>query len=604
MKIKFMYHQISDINQLYTNEENNELSEFFGGPVVAKTYKGKEYCEKVLRITLSKLSGFCEIRYEGCQERIAREIFSATTSEGKYTFVFTIDTYEESNARLQVSINFVPNEEYGETTFAGKYNKALETLKLALRDTLKNDWNQCTWLIDTQSEFLCTNLYPHIFKIENKLRAFVSKVLIRHLGIEWLKRAGLEEYNDSVKNMESYFNQRVPEFDGINVAFLSMTLETLFEILFEGIVYEEKLVITNAELMTLKKIIRAKDSQNIENFIFGKRKIEVEIWSGLFVQYFSNADAFKSSVTQFIKDRNHVAHNKLLSFATYKQICNELSMFERLLDSATETFEQNDESEEMLQTWEIENEQAQYSEEYEELYWRTRISEETGVDILDSNQIFDMFCETISNIYESLKDRYHFDPCFEVSSYNEPTDSGTTLIFTVLCNGVQDRRLEVSTKILIDDDMDEDSYLDLLCTIDTVEVLKATILYHNGSGHEGEEGLAVADSDSEYDDSHVDEFLQDLFNYVENKLNPYIGELEVLKYTAVTQGDDYPVADFACEECGKLGVSISESFLPIGQCCFCGYENDVKICEACGTVYDSDGGDGHLCSTCLPKVDD
>ena len=603
MKIKFMYHQISDINQLYTNQENNELSELFGEPTTSKTYKGKEYCEKILKSTLSKLSDFSEIQYEGCQERVAREIFSATTSEGKYTFIFTIDTYEESHARLQVSIDFSPNEENEETSFEGNYNKALETLKLALRDTLKNDWKQCTWLIDTQSEFLCTDLYPHIFKIENKLRAFVSKVLIRHLGIDWLNRAGLEKYHDSVENMESYFKQRVPEFDGINVAFLSMTLETLFEILFDGKVYDEKLVITNEELMTLKKIIGAKNPQNIERFIFDKRKIEVEIWSGLFVQYFSDANAFKASVTQFIKDRNHVAHNKLLSFAAYKQICNELSIFEGLLDSATETFAQNDESEEMLHTWEIENEQAQYSEEYEELYWRTRISEETGVDILNSDEIYDKFCETISSIYESLKDRYHFDPCFEVSNCNDPTDSGTTLIFTVLCNGAQDRKLEVSTTISIDDDMDEDSYLEFSCAIDTVEVLKATVLYHNGSGHEGEEGLAVADSDSEYDDSQVDEFLQELFNYIENELNPYIGELEVLKYTAVTQGDDYPVADFACEECGKLGVSISESFLPIGQCCFCGYENDVKVCELCNNVYDSDGGDEHLCNACLPKDD-
>ena len=99
-------------------------------------------------------------------------------------------------------------------------------------------------------------------------------------------------------------------------------------------------------------------------------------------------------------------------------------------------------------------------------------------------------------------------------------------------------------------------------------------------------------------------FEQELFNYVENELNPYIGELEVLKYTSVTQGDDYPVADFACEECGKLGVSISESFLPIGQCCFCGYENDVRVCELCNSVYDSDGGDEHLCNACLPKDDD
>ena len=111
-----MYHQISDINQLYTNEENNELSELFGEPTTAKTYKGKEYCEKILKSTLSKLSDFSEIQYEGCQERVAREIFSATTSEGKYTFIFTIDTYEVSHARLQVSINFSPNEENEETS--------------------------------------------------------------------------------------------------------------------------------------------------------------------------------------------------------------------------------------------------------------------------------------------------------------------------------------------------------------------------------------------------------------------------------------------------------------------------------------------------------
>ena len=344
MKIKFMYHQISDINQLYINQENKELSDLFGEPSTTKTYRGKEYCEKILKNTLSKLSDFSEFHYEGCRERVAREIFTSTTSEGKYTFIFTIDTYEESHARLQVSISFVPNEENDRTSFEDKYNKTLEILKLALRDALKNDWQQCTWLIDTQSEFLCTDLYPQIFKIENKLRAFASKVLIRHLGVEWLNRAGLEKYHDSVENMESHFKQRVPEFDGINVAFLSRTLETLFEILFDGKVYDEKLVLTNAELMKLKKIIGAKNSQNIENYILSKRKLEIEIWTDLFVQYFSDADAFKSSVTQFTKDRNHVAHNKLLSFAAYKQIGNELSTFEGLLDAATEAFAQSDES--------------------------------------------------------------------------------------------------------------------------------------------------------------------------------------------------------------------------------------------------------------------
>ena len=204
MKIKFMYHQISNIDLLYLSQPNSDLSTFFGESIPETIYKGKEYCEKVLNNTLSKFSGFSSIQYEGCQERVAREIFSSTTHEGKYTFIFTIDTYEKIQARLQVSINFEPNQVQN-TSLEQQYNKNLELLKLALRDALKTDWNQCTWLIDTQSELLCTDLYPCIFKIENKLRAFVSKVLIHHLGINWLTRAGLEKYHDSVENMKANF---------------------------------------------------------------------------------------------------------------------------------------------------------------------------------------------------------------------------------------------------------------------------------------------------------------------------------------------------------------------------------------------------------------
>lgn len=606
MKIKFMYHQISNIDLLYSNQTNGDLSTFFGDSITETIYKGKEYCEKVLDNTISKFPFFSGVQYEGSQERVAREIFSATTNEGKYTFIFTIDTYETIQARLQVSINFEPNQAQT-SSLEQQYNRNLETIKLALKDTLKKDWNQCTWLIDTQSELLCTNLYPCIFKIENKLRAFVSKVLTHHLGINWLNRAGLEKYHDSVEKMKTYFNQRVPEFDGINAIFLSMTLETLFEILFDGKVYDENLVLTNAELMTLKKILgssKDKKSSNIEKYIFDRRKLEVEIWNGLFAQYFSDADAFRSNVTQFIKDRNHIAHNKLLSFSAYKQICSELSSFEEMLDRASDAFARRDESEEMLSTWEIVNEQEQYDQSYEEQYWRSRISEETGVDILDFDEIYEKFCETMDLVYESVKDRYHFDPCFEVSCYNTPSDAGITKVFTVSCNGSPENQIEISTHISIDDDMDGDSCLEIICKVDTEEVIKTSVFYHNGSGHEGEEGLAIADSDSDYDDSKIEEFVEELFNYIENELNSNIKTLEALKYTSVKEGGDYPVADFPCEECGKFGVSITEEFLPIGQCCFCGYENEVRICELCKNVYDSTTGHEHLCPMCSPKDDD
>ena len=134
-------------------------------------------------------------------------------------------------------------------------------------------------------------------------------------------------------------------------------------------------------------------------------------------------------------------------------------------------------------------------------------------------------------------------------------------------------------------------------------ISKAECSYHNGSGHEGEEGFYVADSDSELDDSEVEDFLETVIAYIEEDLNPYVNQVELLKYEHARHGGNSPVADFACAECGKNGVSIDENFLPIGTCCYCGSENDVYVCELCGTVYDENGGDGHLCNGCLPKDD-
>ena len=153
MKIKFMYHQISNIDLLYSNQTNGDLSTFFGDSITETIYKGKEYCEKVLDNTISKFPFFSGVQYEGSQERVAREIFSATTNEGKYTFIFTIDTYETIQARLQVSINFEPNQAQT-SSLEQQYNRNLETIKLALKDTLKKDWNQCTWLSLRSSKLL------------------------------------------------------------------------------------------------------------------------------------------------------------------------------------------------------------------------------------------------------------------------------------------------------------------------------------------------------------------------------------------------------------------------------------------------------------------
>ena len=83
----------------------------------------------------------------------------------------------------------------------------------------------------------------------------------------------------------------------------------------------------------------------------------------------------------------------------------------------------------------------------------------------------------------------------------------------------------------------------------------------------------------------------------------YVKQVAALEFECGRQGGEPSVADFVCEECGKEGVSISEEFLPIGKCCYCGYENEVHICEMCGIVYDDYGGSKGICNSCMPRED-
>ena len=69
------------------------------------------------------------------------------------------------------------------------------------------------------------------------------------------------------------------------------------------------------------------------------------------------------------------------------------------------------------------------------------------------------------------------------------------------------------------------------------------------------------------------------------------------------KGDNAWTADFACSQCGKFGVSIHEEFLPIGRCCYCGWDNELEKCDRCGQLVDVDVLENGLCPSCSAYVD-
>lgn len=191
-----------------------------------------------------------------------------------------------------------------------------------------------------------------------------------HLGIDWLNSCGLEKYYNSAMQLSEVFKQKVPELGDINTDLLSLTLESVFNIVFKCQVYENDIVLSRGEYVQLEKILASsKGNENVKEFILKRRKKIADIWEDVFKQYFDKPEKFKTDVTKFINSRNHIAHNKLITWNTYNTILTELDEIESDLSCADNNFDEQEMSKEVQLTREYESEQ-----EYEEReYWRSRL---------------------------------------------------------------------------------------------------------------------------------------------------------------------------------------------------------------------------------------
>lgn len=596
MKVKFSFYSIKNPDALYTYRD---VPNPFGDAAKEKVYHWKEYCESVMSDVISERTEFSDLQYVGQVERIANEVF-LVGADHVYTIGFTLDTYENGKTYLEVSIESDYSVDATDD-FEKQYDRNLELLKISLKNRLKKDWQQCVWLYDEQSELLCSKLYPDVFRIENDIRAFATKVLRKNLGNGWISLNGLGKYHNIVKSNEAEFKQFVRDFADIDSTALSLTLEMLQTIISEGKVYDTSFALQTEDVDRILKKIDDGNTSAVYDLIEKKRVVQKDIWNDIFAILFDPNDNFQSLMKAFIKDRNHIAHNKLLNWQAFNIILKEFNDLESSLQKATEKAETQDPSEELLETWQAQAEQDAEEQEYEKYYYRDRLAAETGVEILTSEKIFEKFCSSIAELYDNIFDRYHFDNCFEVTDYCKPSPTEKTEVCSVICNAATDEEVQINVEFEIDDEPEGQSIAHIVCIHGNDVVAKADISYSNGSGHEGESGEMVADYESEYDESQLNDLKSDLYAYIENELNPYIAELEALSYRYGKDGGPDITADFVCEFCGKDGVSVLKEFYPVGYCCFCGNENSYRECQICGKIYDYDSEDKDFCPECRPR---
>lgn len=609
MKIEFLFNEIDDIEKLYQIEYvDNPLG---GENVPQYNYIGNDYLENRLQ-KIKLLPNVEKVDYQQSFARMANEVFVVIASDIYYEMILTIDTYQYERARMRVSIE---RPEKIETSVSGvytfsdgeEYDIFLEQLKIAVKDALKKDWAVCSWITDEQSEQLCSHLYPHIFKVENEIRAFANKILVHHLGRDWIKQFGMEKYEKSHKTLSVDFKRNVPCFADIDDTFMSMTMETMMEVILKAKIYEKDVALKASDMADIHHKIAEGAANSVLELIRSRRKVKTDIWKDLFKQYFSSEEDAKRNITDFIKNRNHVAHNKLLNWSGYQKMKQNIEEMDLIIKGANFKFETSIPSEELYMTWNIGEDEADTEaaqRDWERNYLRLRIYGETGIDIRDDQGIYELFLQTLEELYNEFYDIYYFNPQFEMSEkFNIAMAEGEQKLFSIKSNACEKAVLDVVADMSFDDEMNGDSSLHLSCEQDGVELFGAVLQYHNGCGTEDNfEGKIVLDSESDYDTEELDDFKEELKEHIDENLNPMIAKKEALEYEATTKGEANPVADIPCVECGEYGISIMEDFYPVGHCCYCGEENYIRQCERCGRWYEGGDGNDSICGDCLEEI--
>lgn len=480
----------------------------------------------------------------------------------------------------------------------------MEKFKVYLKQILLKEWEICTWIIDEQSEYLGMQLYPLIFKAENKMRAFVNKVMTRKFGFKWMELIGLEDIIKGYQRSNVDFKREVPEFNNINDYLICSTAESLAKLMLKSKVFESSISLSDVQSIRIHKMLAENKSKSVFDSLLEMRKVKVDIWKDIFEKYFD--EKIQKEITNFIKNRNHVAHNKLLTMASYDKMRINILEIQTLFDKAEDAFMSEEPSDELYETWNIEQEEIRSEKEY--VY--DRIKNETGIDVLFPEQIFSLFEDKMQELYAAIDDSEYFSYAVSISSLNTiENEPETQILFTVNSNVDDAFSFKVCAMIDINDGMGEDSYLKLwIEKVDGTMFLETKIMYHNGEAHEDSmECYYVPDSEAFLDNEKLKRFIEDLRSYIKDDMNPIKAKADLLSFSAAKDGGDLPVANIPCWNCNQDYISINENLYPYGKCMNCGEENEILICEKCGNIYSADEGGEFfgvgLCNYCFEKIE-
>ena len=100
--VKFMFNRINNYDLLY--EDIMEGNQEWGENTKRVEDHTKEYVTQVMKDIMPNLLNKSTLKCLGCLERIANEVFALETDSAEYKITFTIDTFQNKDARIIIDI--------------------------------------------------------------------------------------------------------------------------------------------------------------------------------------------------------------------------------------------------------------------------------------------------------------------------------------------------------------------------------------------------------------------------------------------------------------------------------------------------------------------
>lgn len=536
-------------------------------------------------------------KIEACEKYVYSFACSEIRSGVASTFHFAIKFSYETYARAEILNVEISSQDYIFTTESG--SNCLEVLKHSLRKKIK-EWGNRYCLLDKQSAFYATKLYPLIYEVENFFRFYVNDVFTKVFGPNWwndtiavnIKKSRKERINDTREYAGAYKD--------IQPYLMSLELGDL-------------MLIANTKTLKWVPLHDSKIEGILNHYFDGdlipllkaQCQTQIDIWNMCFAKHLD--EGFSDTYRIFEKRRNQIAHNKLLDYEAFENISTLCGQVLTALRTAHEKFCEEFISEEEQRMIDEYNADIAMQEELEREHLDEIAESESGVKVYSKLQIIDFFGDVLQSLYQDVLEIFGDREDLEFDSLSKLEADEKQQAFKIHSR-ICDNTISIFVELDINDSPGDISFLKITCSKED-ELTESDVCFTNGEySFNHEQGYYMPDTKDELDEASVEKAKQSICDFTEEHF-PNLRDIADLqnhldamgRSSAITERDVY------CNECGEEYICINEEYAPLGTCLNCGAKNRIIYCTNCecpieAVDIEDEDEEPHYCPACNEKL--